>query len=363
MNQSRHPGCDIDVSTRPAAPSLPTIWSDLLMTRAITPETDFFAAGGHSLLATRLLARVERDFGVKVPLAVFFREPTLGALTQAIRAQPPARSFRFDRVARVGHGVAKPVYAVVHSNGAFFPLGQEVGGQHPFVALQAADRRTGGRLPATIEAIAEGYVRQLRLVEPVGPYVLLGWCLAGNIAYEAAQQLRAAGQEVAAVVMVDTWNPAYLASMGRLRRQLAERSYGWQIILADFAKVLHGRVPLREFLHNRNAVRRLVRAPEAPAGPASASAAAYRAQQQFDEALLAQLHAAAQRYKPRPYGGRVLRIRSSEEPRGFGLDRRYGWGGLVGKGLRQVTVPGDHLTIFVEPSIRLLTRHVRDATK
>ncbi len=354
---------DIGISTRAAAPSLLTIWSDLLKTHATGPEADFFAAGGHSLLATQLLARVEREFGVKIPLPVFFREPTLAALMQAIQAEPPARQFRFDRVARLGQGMEKPVYAVVHSNGAFFPLGHEVGGQHPFVALQAADRRSGGRLPATIEAIAEGYVRQLRIVESNGPYVLLGWCLAGNLAYEAAQQLRAAGEEVAAVVMVDTWNPAYLNRMGRLRRQLAERSYGWQIILAEFAKVLRGRVTLREFMANRNAVRRLVRTPEIDTGPASASSAAYRAQQQFDSDLLAQLHAAAQRYQPRPYDGRVLRIRSSEEPRGFGLDRRYGWGTLVGKGLRQVTVPGDHLTIFVEPSIHLLTRHVRDATK
>jgi thioesterase domain-containing protein/acyl carrier protein len=357
MTQSPVLERDIDAGARP---SLSRIWSDLLMTRAITPETDFFAAGGHSLLATQLLARVEREFGIKIPLPVFFRDPTLGALTAAIQAEPPARKFQFDRVARLGRGTAKPVYAVVHSNGAFFPLGHEVGSQHPFVALQAADRRTGGRLPDTIEAIAEGYVRQLRIVEPTGPYVLLGWCLAGNVAYEAAQQLRAAGQEVAAVVMVDTWNPAYLAKMGRLRRQVAERSYGWQIILGDFAKVLRGKVTLRAFLGNRHAVRRLVRAPAS--GPASASAAAYLAQQKFDEDLLAQLHAAAQRYQPRPYDGRVLRIRSSEEPRGFGLDRKYGWGSLVGEGLQQVTVPGDHLTIFVEPSIHILTRHVRDAT-
>ena len=342
---------------------LSKIWADLLKNDQVGPQTDFFAAGGHSLLATQLLARVERDFGVKVPLPVFFREPTFGALVQAVEAAPPARHFRFDRVARLGNGTAKPVYVVVHSNGAFFPLGHEVGGQHPFVALQAADRRSGGQLPSTIEAIAAGYVRQLRMVEPTGPYVLLGWCLAGNIAYEAAQQLRAAGQEVRAVVLVDTWNPAYLARMGRLRRQLAERSYGWQIIRADLVNVLRRRRSMRDFLASRNAVRRLVRAPEVEEGPLSASAAAYLAQQTFDADLLVQLHAAAQLYQPRPYDGRVLRIRSSEEPRGFGLDRRYGWGDLVGKNLQLVTVPGDHLTIFVEPSIQLLTRHVRQATK
>lgn len=351
----------MDIATNDVPARLRSIWSELLPGSSPDPAVDFFTAGGHSLLATRLLARVEKEFRVKIGLQQFYRDPTLGAVAQAVEADPPERSFRFDRVARLGLGTAKPVFAVVHSNGAFFPLGHEVGREHPFVTLQTMDRQAGGRLPATIEAIAEGYVRQLRLVEPTGPYVLLGWCLAGNIAYEAAQQLRAAGQDVRTVVMVDTWNPAYFSRMGRLRRQVAERSYGWQIILTQFGKVLRGRLPLGEFLRDRNAVKRLVRPPPEEAGPISAAARTYLAQQAFDADLLSQLHKAAQGYQPRPYAGHVLRIRSSEEPRGFGLDRRYGWGRLVGTGLSVVEVPGDHLTIFMEPSIALLTRHVRES--
>ena len=349
------------MATIDAPGRLRAIWFELLPHASGKPDADFFEAGGHSLLATRLLARVEREFGVKLSLSSFFGDATLGALLQAVQADPPARHFRFDRVARLGRGTAKPVFAVVHSNGAFFPLGHEVGAQHPFVALQTADRRSASRLPPTVELIAADYVRQLRLAEPVGPYVLLGWCLAGNIAFEAAQQLRAAGEVVSAVVMVDTWNPDYFARMGKWRRQVAERSYGWQIILTEFAKVLRGTLPWGEFLRGRNAVRRLVRAPEQAAGPMSAAAKAYLEQQAFDADLLAQLAAAARSYRPRPYAGRVLAIRSSEDPHGFGLDRRHGWDRRLVPNRTSVTVPGDHLTVFMEPSIQVLTRHVREA--
>lgn len=349
----------MDVALNDTPARLRRIWSDVLPGSIPGPDVDFFAAGGYSLLATRLLSRVEREFGVKIPLPVFYRTPTLGALAVALAADPPARRFHFDRIARLGRGTAKPVFAVMHSNGAFFPLGHEVGSEHPFVALQTVDRRSGGRLADTIEAIAEGYIRQLRLAEPEGPYVLLGWCLAGNVAYEAAQQLHAAGQEVAAVVLVDTWNPAYFADMAPWRRQVAERSYSWQIILTEFNKVRQGRLTMTEFLRGRNTVQRLVRPTVITDTTPSAAAEAYLAQQAFDADLLSQLHAAAQRYRPRRYTGRVLRIRSSEEPRGFGLDRRHGWGRLVGDGLRLASVPGDHLTIFMEPSIATLTRHVR----
>ena len=269
------------------------------------------------------------------------------------------RSFQFDRVTRLGRGSAKPVFAVMHSNGAFLPLGHAIGAQHPFVALQSIGRHSSERLPGTIEEIAASYVRQLRAAEPAGPYVLLGWCLAGNIAYEAAQQLRAAGETVAAVVMVDSWNPAYLERMSHWRRLLAERSYGWQIILTEFVKVLRGTLSPPEFLHRRRTIRRLVQPPKPATGPLSPAAASYLADQAFDTALLAQLTEASRRYRPRAYPGAVLRIRSSEEPSGFGLDRQYGWGGLVGEALRVITIPGDHLSIFLEPSVSLLTRHVQ----
>jgi thioesterase domain-containing protein len=356
-------GGAVDFAMNDTPARIGRIWSELLPGSLGEPDADFFAAGGHSLLATRLLSRIERECAIKIPLPQFYRDPTLGAIVNAVQAEPPARQFRFDRVARLGRGTEKPVFAVMHSNGAFFPVGQDLGAEHPFVALQAVDRRTGGRLPTTVEAIAEGYVQQLRAVEPDGPYVLLGWCLAGNVAYEAAQQLRAAGQDVRCVIMVDTWNPAYLNTMGKQRRKIAELSYGWQIILTGMAKVMRGMLPLVEFLRARNATKRLVRAPVAEDGPLSPAAKAYLEHQAFDMDLQAQLHRAAQLYRPRPFDGRLLHIRSSEEPRGFGLDRRFGWGRLVGKGLQMVSVPGDHLTIFMEPSIASLIQQVRAAAR
>ena len=284
------------------------------------------------------------------------RTGAAGGCANAAAAIP--RTYRFDRLTRLGRGIEKPVFAVVHSNGAFFPLGQQIGAAHRFLALQAADRRSGGRLPGTVAEIAAGYVRQLLEAEPAGPYVLLGWCLAGNIAYEAAQQLRAAGHAVAAIVLVDTWNPAYTAGMGSARRWLTERCYGAQVVLQDLAAVRQGKLSLSACIRQRNTMRRLLgpAAMQLPPGPA---ADAYRADRAFDEELSAQLKAAARAYRPLPWDGRVLHIRSAAEPAGYGLDRSFGWRGLFKA--ETVTVPGDHYTIFLEPAVRMLGHFITDA--
>jgi len=65
--------------------------------------------------------------------------------------------------------------------------------------------RLGDGLPGytRIEARAAGYVDEMRAVQPRGPYILGGVCSGGVVAFEVAQQLRAQGQRVALLAMVD----------------------------------------------------------------------------------------------------------------------------------------------------------------
>lgn len=52
----------------------------------------------------------------------------------------------------------------------------------------------------TVEELAEHSVREIRFVQPEGPYYLSGNCMGGLPAFEAARQLQAAGAEVALVL-------------------------------------------------------------------------------------------------------------------------------------------------------------------
>ncbi|MFD0557994.1 amino acid adenylation domain-containing protein/natural product biosynthesis luciferase-like monooxygenase protein [Stackebrandtia endophytica] len=62
---------------------LKALWSQVLGVD-VDEESSFFEAGGHSITAIRLLAGVREELGVEVPIAEFYRDPTLQALRRRV---------------------------------------------------------------------------------------------------------------------------------------------------------------------------------------------------------------------------------------------------------------------------------------
>jgi len=60
------------------------IWAQTLSVPQPSVHDNFFELGGHSLLATRLMTRINRNFGIQLPLRELFDNPTIESLAQAI---------------------------------------------------------------------------------------------------------------------------------------------------------------------------------------------------------------------------------------------------------------------------------------
>jgi amino acid adenylation domain-containing protein len=68
----------------PVEEALASIWCEILGIDRIGINDDFFDLGGHSLLAIKLLARVQSEFDVELPLGNVFAGPTIGQLGEAV---------------------------------------------------------------------------------------------------------------------------------------------------------------------------------------------------------------------------------------------------------------------------------------
>jgi thioesterase domain-containing protein len=172
-------------------------------------EDDFFALGGHSLLAVTLFEELEKIAGRRLPLALIFEASTPRALAAAIEAPIEQGSWE-NLIALKPSGTRPPLFAVAAGDGnivGFGPLARHMPEDQPFYALQPSGLDGRRPLDTGIEEMAERYLRAVREVQPHGPYLLAGRCNGATVAYEMAQRLRAAGEEVPLLVVLDSSPP------------------------------------------------------------------------------------------------------------------------------------------------------------
>lgn len=68
----------------PTEMQLAAIWADVLKRERVGATDNFLALGGHSLLAIRLLGKISKTFGVRLPLRSLFESPTVEQIAAAV---------------------------------------------------------------------------------------------------------------------------------------------------------------------------------------------------------------------------------------------------------------------------------------
>ncbi|MBX2998050.1 MAG: amino acid adenylation domain-containing protein [Caldilineaceae bacterium] len=185
------------------------LWESLLNVRPIALDDNFFELGGHSLLAVNLFAEIERLMGKRLPLSILFQAPTLRQLTDAIRDQDWVSPWK-SLVAVQPKGHKRPLFLVPPAATTalrFAFLVSHLGTDRPMYSFDSLGLDGMATPHTSIEEMAADYLREMRLVQPTGPYLLGGMCMGAHIALEMAQQLQTAGQEVSSLVILDAGLP------------------------------------------------------------------------------------------------------------------------------------------------------------
>jgi pimeloyl-ACP methyl ester carboxylesterase len=95
----------------------------------------------------------------------------------------------------------------LRSSDLYLELAHYLGSDRSFYGLQPLG--LDGKQPPLkqIEAMAAYYIQAIQTVQPHGSYYLGGWSFGGLVAFDMAQQLTQAGQEVALLAIFDAPAP------------------------------------------------------------------------------------------------------------------------------------------------------------
>ncbi len=193
----------------PVEAGLLAIWRRLLGAEEIGIYDDFFDLGGHSLLALKVAAEIEQTFGRRIPLSSIFEHRTIAALASGPLNSLAERGRQLValRLASGSPGAPPPLFTVPAAGStvwSFTALARHLPPEQPLYAFEPRgieDREAPHR---TIEEMAGHYVAELRAVQPHGPYSIAGRCFGGYVAFEMARQLRAAGEEISLLAIMDS---------------------------------------------------------------------------------------------------------------------------------------------------------------
>lgn len=305
---------------------LAAIWRDVLQVDHVGIHDNFFDLGGHSILTVRLVTRIRTDLRRACTLPMVFRHPTIATLAAAIESASELEGNSL--IALQPHGADPPLFCIcgvqiyqelanrlapdVPVYGVFVPMEME------YVSPTSSE---GGRLPP-VERLAAEYLTTIRARQPKGPYRLLGFSFGGVLAYEMAQQLRASGEDVSFLAILDSDVPdrRKQSRAGRLEQRL---------------RVLKQRLGRRLKGH----AHRL----RASSGHAVAEAR--------DEKYVAVMRM----YSASTYSGPAMYVQAIDAVE---YNPGYGWNALIA-GLHSYRIPGDHLGILSPPNVDLLVAKLR----
>lgn len=361
--------------------TLAGMWTELLGVERIGIHDSFFDAGGHSLIAVRLFRIIRKTCAVDLPISALFEAPTIAQCAALIaeaggvsdgEAEPgaaPAAEARKAAGPKSLHLVPMPVGREAAGTPLFLCAGMFgnvlnlrhlsglIGAERPVYALQARGLYGEHAPHETFEEMAVDYCREIRTVQPAGPYLLGGFSGGGLAAYAMARLLRQEGERVALLVLLDTPLP---------RRERLSTGDLVAMKLQDL------RTQRAAFLTNwlvRRARWEAARLRTRRARPAEVPAERFH-----DDAIEAAFRRALGRLEMTPYPDPVALFRPRLQVahrlsggRRIDANRSLllednGWGAYAPR-LSVSEVAGDHDSMVLEPNVRVLARRLMQALR
>jgi amino acid adenylation domain-containing protein len=186
---------------------LAEIWEKVLGISNIGINDNFFDIGGHSLLAVQMFAELERTMDVRLPLVTLFEHQNISELAAVLKSGKWKE--KWSSLIQIKKGTKTPLFLIHGAEGnilVYKDLANHLEEDQSFFALQAKGLDDSEETLTSIEEMASHYLKEIKKVQPKGPYNLGGYCLGGTIAYEMAQQLIEQGEEVKNIFLIETYN-------------------------------------------------------------------------------------------------------------------------------------------------------------
>ena len=324
------------------------LWGDVLKAPVGVME-NFFDHGGHSLLAVHLLSKIENRFGKTIPLSAFLQRPTIEATCRNLGKDV----LPYSPVVRLTSAKELPAFFFV-PGASGNPFGYTAVARHleSETTLYAFQPPEDAGAIASIPALAERYRTAMQTQQPTGPYRVGGHSFGAAVAFEIARQLRRESETVALLALLDL--PAAKTFSARSEVE-------WIVDIAEAVCRFTGKaIPFNPAALTQAAPEHckerflsyLIEGDIVPANSDLSLVDVLLDRYRTSQRALAE-------YKPAPIDCPITVIRSQDRDARAESESFLDSAGFTSQPVTEVSVPGDHITMVIEPNVKFLAAELR----
>jgi hypothetical protein len=181
------------------------IWRERLNLERVERQDNFFELGGHSLLAVRVVNEINKVLRASLTVLAMYQNQTVERLAIAIDRETGS----WSRFSPLRSGRAGLSICLIGSGAAEYQVGQSIKGDRSIFLFDTFEwhRAIAAEGPMAVPSIGqmgETCGALLHAHAGSGPCVIVGYCINGKIAFEAAHAVLRGGGRIAAVILFDT---------------------------------------------------------------------------------------------------------------------------------------------------------------
>ncbi len=359
------------VTTESLEGKIINIWSDHFNQNDIDVHTDFFTLGD-SIDAIQILEHINKTLDIKLASGALMDFPTIRKLTAHIESlnqklTPEKEAPGLITQLKSASAKAKKIFLVHPVGGTTYfyrALADAFTNDTAVYAIHAQGINDDLPPLTSIDAMVSRYLREIRRIQPHGPYIFGGASFGGVVVFEMAQQLNKQGEKIELIFMIDTPNPLTITDVTEedyeiMAGSLVDNFADKETLNAMIATLRNmGEEQRYEYVSNQLRDRMgtgdsTIQTPTAAAVPADS---------QYLKTLMTihQINNAAMlRYKPGVYQGQAMYFRPSQKSLDhLGLHMDLDWQPHVQNPIISHTIHGNHFTMNEGQGAIMIAHHL-----
>lgn len=205
------------------------IWMDCLGISEVEPHDNFFDLGGDSLMALILINKINESFNLNLNANSLITYPTFAEIAHVV--DNSINKISLDQTTnncillQQSSDSKMNLFCIHPVGGTVFcyqDIANALAGSFSVYGIQDITLTDPNYKNSSIEMMAFNYINVIQQVQPHGPYYLLGSSFGGDVAYEIAQQLLQQGENVQALIMLDTPGPGHLPQKRNTNKEILD---------------------------------------------------------------------------------------------------------------------------------------------